>query len=349
MCSAFLSTGASAANAYAVVQIEGGQNGIMLPYQSSLFATHQRLLETRVLEKADHVLLVCRERTDEPRTHPGIHVLKFNCAEIDDATRGKGLNWPCMYRIATMRLVQYEKVLLLDFDVYISADIAGVFAYPAPGMVRWESAVAGPFQPNGGVHLVRPDHGLYAAALGWLQRLPVGPARARIKLLLNMRTPWGAWNNRSMPARKAEPGLVLAGDSDQHFFFMLYNVLERERYGPLHELPFEYNVKHYMLTHRQWSAAAYLTFMSRPEQGFMRIFHFNRDKPWEKTQCGPFQHAFWHAAGRAVASVGAAAPAGLTAYVADGQRHEDERPCRPGALTTTHVKTQRLEKLPHTR
>jgi hypothetical protein len=336
------------ANSLAIVQIEGGRERIILPYQASLFATQQRLKETGALQKADHVLLVCGERTVPVHTHPGIRVLKFNCTEIDDASRGKGLNWPCMYRIASMRLTQYRRILMLDFDVYVAADVLGVFDHPAPAMVRWESPVAGPYQPNGGVHMLAPSDGLYAAALGWLRKLPVGSAKRRKRLLYNMRTPWGAFNNATA-ATSPDASLVQAGDSDQHFFFTLYNVLEVSQHGPLHELPYSYNVKHYMLSDKQWSAAMYLTFMSEPKQGFMRIVHFNRDKPWEKTQCGPFQHAFWHAAARAAAEVGAHAPTGLVEYVADGQRHEDARPCKRGAVTKgIHVPTKRLESLPHT-
>lgn len=332
-----------------IVQIEGGHGEIILPYQASLFATQQRLSETGALKEADHILLVCAERPANVLTHPGIRVIKFNCTEIDDASRGKGLNWPCMYRIASMRLTQYTRILMLDFDVYIAADILGIFKHPAPAMVRWESPAAGPNQPNGGVHLLAPNAKLYAAALGWLRKLPVASPSKRKRLLYNMRTPWGAFNNRT---RATEPNahLVQAGDSDQHFFFTLYNVLEKESFGPLNELPYAYNVKHYRLQEKQWSAAMYLTFMSDPALGFMRIIHFNRDKPWEKTQCGPFQHAFWHAAGRAVAEVASHAPRGLAEYVEDGRRHEDAKPCVPGAITKgVHVETKRLEKLPHTR
>ena len=57
------------------------------------------------------------------------------------------------------------------------------------------------------------------------------------------------------------------------------------------------------------------------------------------------------AASRAVAEVGAARlPTGLAAYVADGKRHEDARPCKVGTHTAgVYVKMQRLEELPHTR
>ena len=345
---AYVWTHALFSKSFGIVQIEGGRKRIILPYQASLFATHQRLRETSALRSADHILLVCGERVGNVQTHPGIRVVKFNCTEIDRAALGKGLNWPCMYRLASMRLTQYARILMLDFDVYIAADILGVFQHPAPAMVRWESPVAGPYQPNGGVHLLAPDDRLYAAALGWLQKLPVASAQQRRRLLYNMRTPWGSFNNLTQ-ATQPNAHLVQAGDSDQHFFFTLYNVLEVDSFGPLHELPYSYNVKHYMLQQKQWSAAMYLTFMSKPEQGFMRIIHFNRDKPWEKTQCGPFQHAFWHAARRAVAEVGAHAPPGLAEYVADGQRHEDAKPCVRGAITPgVHVRTQRLEHLPHT-
>ena len=329
----------------ALVQLGAGTNGIKLPYQASLFAAHQRMKETGALTTADHVLLTCSEVV----THPDVKLLRFNCTEIDEACRDKGLNGPAMYRIAAFRLVMYRRVLMLDLDSYIAADISGIFQLPAPGMVRWESPVAGPNQPNGGVHYVAPSEALYTAALGWIRRLPVGSANRRKALLYEMQTPWGAFNNRSK-AIAPNPGLVLAGDSDQHFFFMLYNVLERERFGPLHELPYEYNVKHYVLSQKQWSAKAYLTFMSRPEQGFIRILHFNRDKPWEGAQCGPYQHAFWHAARRGLTELSAAgrtpAIAGLDAYVREGMRHEDAKPCVVGEKTAgVHVATKRLEQI----
>jgi hypothetical protein len=348
-------TSAPAAASFAIVNTYSSGNParvsstIQLPYQASLFAMHQRLKETGALTLAQHVLVACRCSADIS-THPSIRVVPLNCSDIDAAARGKGLNGPALYKMTAFGLAAYTRVLVLDLDTYVSGDVRGVFNLPAPAMVRWESAVAGPFQPNSGVMYVAPSRAQYALALEWLRRLPVGSEKKRKQLLYDMRTPWGAFNNRSA-ARAPDPGLVLAGDSDQHFFFMFWNVLERERFGPMHELPYEYNVKHYMLAKKQWSAAAYLTFMSRPEQGHIRIVHFNRDKPWDGAQCGPFQHAWWHAASRAVAEMGAAhAPTGLAAYVADGLRHEDARPCRLGARTQgVHVKMQHLEALPHTR
>jgi len=318
----------------------------MLPYQASLFASHQRLKETGVLATADHVLLVCAR---DVSTHPDVRIVQFDCAAIDEACRGKGLNGPAMYRIAPFALVEYQRVLMLDFDTYVSGNISGIFRLPAPGMVRWESNTAGPFQPNGGVHYAAPSNALYQSAMGWITRLPRTTANQRKALLYEMRTPWGAFNNRSA-ATEPNPGLVLAGDSDQHFFFMLYNVLERERFGPLHELPYEYNVKHYVLSHKQWSAKAYLTFMSRPEQGHIRIVHFNRDKPWEGAQCGPFQPEFWRAARRSLDDLTtegrSAAVPGLTGYVREGLRHEETKPCKVGARTAgVHVATKRLEQL----
>ena len=135
----------------------------------------------------------------------------------------------------------------------------------------------------------------------------------------------------------------MAADSDQQYFFMFWNVLERERFGPLHELPFEYNVKHYVLSQKQWTARAYLVFMSRPEQGHIRIVHFNRDKPWAGAQCGPFQHAFWHAASRAISGLSSSDASqlsiggehGLASFVREGMRHEDARPCIAGARSAS--------------
>ena len=49
-------------NSFGIVQIEGGRSEIILPYQASLFATHQRLRETGALKSADHILLLCGER-----------------------------------------------------------------------------------------------------------------------------------------------------------------------------------------------------------------------------------------------------------------------------------------------
>ena len=48
----------SSAHAFAIVNVDPGTHGIMLPYQASLFAMHQRLKETGGLSTADHVLLV---------------------------------------------------------------------------------------------------------------------------------------------------------------------------------------------------------------------------------------------------------------------------------------------------
>ena len=116
---------------------------------------------------------------------------------------------------------------------------------------------------------------------------------------------------------------------------------------------FEYNVKHYVLSQKQWYARAYLTFMSRPEQGHIRVVHFNRDKPWAGAQCGPFHHAFWHAANRTVSALSPAharmlsvgGERGLTAFIREGMRHEDARPCVRGAKTElVYVPTLTLEK-----
>ena len=65
-------------NSLGIVQIEGGNGQIILPYQASLFATHQRLSETGALKGADHILLVCGERPVNVLTHPTIRVIKNN-------------------------------------------------------------------------------------------------------------------------------------------------------------------------------------------------------------------------------------------------------------------------------
>ena len=51
VASSFL-TRTLSANPLAIVQIEGGRDRIILPYQASLFATQQRLKETGALQKA---------------------------------------------------------------------------------------------------------------------------------------------------------------------------------------------------------------------------------------------------------------------------------------------------------
>ena len=334
---------------YAVVNVVDGRDGILLPYQASIFAMHARLRETGVVPKhADHVLLQC----GNAKTHPRVRIIRFDCDEIDEVVSGKDFHRHIFYRIAGFKLVDYKKVLLIDFDAYISADISGAFDYPAPAMVRWESPVAGPFQPNGGVTLVAPSAAMYKAALSWLRKLPKGTVSQRRAKIFEMRSPWGAFGNRSQ-ATAPDPSSVLAADSDQQYFFMFWNVLERERFGPLHELPFEYNVKHYVLSQKQWTARAYLVFMSRPEQGHIRIVHFNRDKPWAGAQCGPFQHAFWHAASRAISGLSSSDASqltiggehGLAAFVREGMRHEDARPCIAGARSASvFVPTLSLER-----
>jgi len=220
-----------------------------------------------VLRGADHVLMVC----GNVLTHHEVRIIRFNCVDIDNVIANKGFHRFIFYRVAMFQLTQYSRVLALDLDMYISGNIAGAFTYPTPGMVRWESAAAGPFQPNGGCVLVRPERALYQAAMWHLQRLPIANAPSRLKRLSNMMTPWGAFGNSSV-ALPPKPWLVSAGDSDQQFMLMFWNVLERERFGPIRELPYEYNVRHAMLnpTKNQWTSKAFLTFMSRPEQGFIR-------------------------------------------------------------------------------
>lgn len=332
----------------AVVQIDNAISGLKMPYQASLFSTHMRLRETGMLDVVDHVLMVCAHVV----THPGIRIVRFNNTEIEDVIRDKHVNFPAFHKLAAFRLVQYSRVLVLDLDTYVVADIRGAFALPAPAMVRWESPTAGPFQPNSGVHLAVPDEKLYDAALGWLRRLPRGPAWGRRAKLHEMLTPWGAFNNRSA-ATAPDPQPVLMSDSDQHFLFMLYNVLERELFGPLHELPYEYNVKHYMLTDKKagWSAAAFLTFMSRPEQGHIRIVHLNRDKPWDGAQCGAFHRPFWQAALRGVNALQAGGDiptrlnlTSLADYVRDSLWNEERQPCKKGAKSArTFVPTISME------
>ena len=343
------SMGGGAERAHAVVHIIDGRDGLMLPYQASIFATHARLHETGAMPKhVDHVLMQC----GDVRTHPGVRIEKFDCAAIDAVVDGKNFHKYIFYKLAVFKLVAYQKLILLDFDSYISADLMGAFAYPPPAMVRWEAPNYGPFQPNGGVVMLAPSVAMYDAALSWLRKLPRTTAKQRRAKIFEMRSPWGTFHNRSR-AIDPDPGAVLAVDSDQEYFWMFWNVLERERFGPLHELPFEYNVKHYCLSQKQWFARAYLNFMSRPEQGHIRIVHFNRDKPWAGAQCGPFHHAFWHAASRAISALSPAharllsvgGERGLSAFVREGMRHEDARPCVPGAKTeSVYVATLTLEK-----
>ena len=73
--------GTASGNRYAFVQVMNEQVQFSHPYQASLFAAYQRLNETGALKHADHVLMQC----GHARTHPGIKVVRFNCAEIDQA------------------------------------------------------------------------------------------------------------------------------------------------------------------------------------------------------------------------------------------------------------------------
>ena len=140
----------------------------------------------------------------------------------------------------------------------------------------------------------------------------------------------------------------MAADSDQQFLFALFNVLEVRDFGPLHELPYAYNVRHVALSQRTWSAAVSASIGHRE----VRIVHLNRDKPWEGAQCGAFHRSFWEAALRAVtfeAGAGRRIPEGLMEYVRDGAAHEARVPCRKGAKTAgVYFKAKRLEKQPHT-
>ena len=327
---------AAATKQYAFVQVMDNQTTFAHPYQASLFAMHQRLKETGALAHADHVLMQCGHAP----THPGIRVINFDCLTLDGVVEGQHFHHHCFYKLAPLQLRQYSLVLILDIDMYVAADPMPVFQYPAPGMVRWENPHSGPFQANSATILARPGDGVFEAALGWLKKLPVMTQKERRERLHNMLTPFGAFNNQTA-ATPPDPVQVMAHDGDQQFFLMFYNVLERHRFGPLHELPFEYNVKHYMLKEKQWTAKTYLTFMSAPELGHMRIIHFNRDKPWLGAQCGPFQHAWWHAAKRAIAGLTASEAAklsidgrsGMATFVDEGLRHEEARPCRVGAKT----------------
>lgn len=341
-------------HAYAIVHTLDGRDGISVAYQASLFAFNQRLRETGALSRADHVLMLCTDARPGTTTHPDIRIMPFDCAPIDEAVKGKGFHRHLLYRLAPWRL-PYERVLLLDLDMYISADLMGAFTYPAPAMVRWENPQSGPFQANGGVAMVRPSEDLYQSALHALRRCCRGDPKERKRALMNMRTPFGAFNNHSR-ATEPDPLAVMAFDNDQQFFLMFFNVVERARFGPLSELPFAYNFKHYMLKEKQWTAKTYLTFMSHPDMGHIRIVHFNRDKPWTGAQCGPFHHAFWHAASRAVAGLRQDAlpewvdgERGLAAFVREGLRHEEAKPCVHGARTPgVFVQTKRLEDQGHT-
>ena len=107
---------------YAVVNVVDGRDGILLPYQASIFAMHARLRETGVVPThADHVLLQC----GNAKTHPRVRIIRFDCDEIDEVVSGKDFHRHIFYRIAGFKLVDYRKVLLIDFDAYISADISG--------------------------------------------------------------------------------------------------------------------------------------------------------------------------------------------------------------------------------
>jgi hypothetical protein len=289
-------------------------------------------------------------------THPGIKVVWFNCTELDEVVQRQQFHLHCFYKLAALNL-HYARVLILDIDVYIAADPMPVFQYLAPAMVRWENPNSGPFQANSAVVLVQPSHDMYASALNWLAKQPSLGRHRRREQLYNMRTPWGSFNNRSA-ATDPDPVMAMAHDGDQQFFLMFFNVLERRRFGPLHELPFEYNFKHYMLKERQWTAATYLTFMSKPEDGHIRILHLNRDKPWNGAQCGPYHHAWWHAASRAVGGLRAreaealsvSGPMGLAAFVREGLRHEETKPCKLGAITrSTFVAAPSIDVMHSTR
>ena len=217
---------------YAVVQVVDGRDGLMLPYQASIFATHARLHETGAMpSRVDHVLMHC----GDVNTHPGVVIVNFSCAAIDAVVDGKSFHRHIFYKLAAFKLVTYQKIILLDFDSYISGDLMGAFEYPPPAMVRWEEPNDGPFHPNSGVVMLAPSVGMYDAALSWLRRLPQTTAKQRRAKIFEMRSPWGTFHNRSR-AVDPDPGAVLAVDSDEEYFWMFWNVLERKRFGPLQEL-----------------------------------------------------------------------------------------------------------------
>ena len=348
---------------FAVVHVSDGLSGIARPYQASIFAMHQRLKETGSLLRADHVLLLCSNAGPSflgAVSHHEIKVRRMDCPRIDAATTDKGFHQYIFYKLAIFRLTEYSKVVSLDLDMYVAASISGVFDHPPPAMVRWESSVAGPFQANSATLLVQPSIALYEAALGYLRRIPSGSTgSSRVAKLYEMMSPWGAFYNKS-EAVPPDAASVLAGDSDQQFFLMLFNVLERKRFGPLNELPYAYNVKHFMLYwkhYRSWTSRAFLTFMSLPEQGHIRVLHFNRDKPWTNAWCGPFHASFWRAAERAVEQVNATRPPAshaafysrnldrLSSYVRAGRMLEEQRPCKRGAKPVGEfVKLRSLER-----
>ena len=220
-----------------VADLHGPQ--LRVPFQLSLFALYQRLLETGATRFADLVLVYCSAQP--PETHPAYKLKAENCDEIDRAVgSGKNLKTSGFYRLLAWRLVQYTHILILDEDVHVAGNMLGAFQFEAPATVRWESprGSQGPWLPDAGVMLIRPSMEMYEAALSWLLRLRPMHQWRRTAMLRNMLSPWGVWYNKST-AVPPDPGPVCVDNEEPQFTFMFFNALERTRFGPLHELPFQ--------------------------------------------------------------------------------------------------------------
>ena len=88
-------------------------------------------------------------------THTHTHA-RYNCTTIRNALAGIDVLEPVFHKLAAMSLVEYDRVLVLDFDVTMLADVSGIMRTATPpAMVPWATFPAFGYERT--LHACRTD------------------------------------------------------------------------------------------------------------------------------------------------------------------------------------------------
>jgi hypothetical protein len=172
--------------------------------------------------------------------HPYIRYVPFNGDALKEALAGKKYpEWEVAthYKLCAMNLVEYDKVVFVDLDYVLRAQLASILLETTPpAMVQWGEYPQLDF--NSGFHILRPSAEMFNDAVTALKK--IGHYYAATEELQDV----SMFHNlqKHVPS---DPSPWAGYRSDQEFTYAFYETLPetRHKWGPIHTLPYRYNAR----------------------------------------------------------------------------------------------------------
>lgn len=154
---------------WAVVNFVDGAN----EYLWGVYSTHVQLEKFEMTPSIDHVAMVSQDISEDSRALlvdwlGKEQVLDFDREEVLSRLEPQLRGRPGVFlKLVAFNLTQYDKLIVLDNDVFVRQSIMHWFDYPAPaatgakGRVEW----------NSGAMVIEPSKALYAKLLEYLSKV----------------------------------------------------------------------------------------------------------------------------------------------------------------------------------